>query len=71
MTQTVFKLVDRPSWEAAAVVRAVRRLARRRARRLHPLLDGGAGARDRLARHFAGQSDLVLVAVAADGLATP
>jgi len=64
MTQTVFKLIDRASWQAAAAA---------------GVFDGSpvdthdgfihfstaAQVRDTAARHFAGQSDLLLVAVAA------
>jgi len=67
MTQTVFKLVDRPSWEAAAVSGAFDGSpADERDGFIH--LSTAAQVRETAARHFAGQSDLVLVAVAAEGL---
>jgi uncharacterized protein (DUF952 family) len=67
MTDTVFKLVDRASWQAAAPSGS---------------FDGSAAdvrdgfihfstaeqVRETAARHFAGQSDLLLVAVAAEAL---
>ena len=67
MTRTVFKLVDRASWQAAAPTGAFAGSA-------VDLRDGfihfstAEQVRETAARHFAGQSDLLLVAVAADSL---
>ena len=67
MTRTVFKLVDRASWDAAAPSRAFAGSA-------VDLRDGfihfstAEQVRETAARYFAGQADLLLVAVDAGAL---
>ena len=67
MTRTVFKLVDRASWQAAAPSGAFAGSA-------VDVRDGfihfstAEQVRETAARYFAGQSDLLLVAVATDPL---
>jgi uncharacterized protein (DUF952 family) len=64
MTDTVFKLVDRASWQAAAASGAFDGSpADRRDGFIH--FSTAAQVRETAARHFAGQPDLLLVAVAA------
>ena len=67
MTHTVFKLVDRASWEAAAPSGAFDgSAADARDGFIH--FSTAEQVRETAARHFAGQSDLLLVAVAAASL---
>ena len=67
MTDTVFKLVDRASWQSAAPSGAFAGSA-------VDLRDGfihfstAEQVRETAARHFAGQADLLLVAVATESL---
>jgi uncharacterized protein (DUF952 family) len=67
MAHTVFKLVDRGSWEAAAS-RGVFDGSAADARDGFIHLSTADQVRETAARHFAGQSDLLLVAAAAASL---
>jgi uncharacterized protein (DUF952 family) len=67
MTQTVFKLVDRASWQAAAASGSFDGSAvDARDGFIH--FSTAAQVRETAARHFAGQRDLLLVAIDASAL---
>jgi len=67
MTHTVFKLVDRASWEAVAPAGAFEgSAADARDGFIH--FSTAAQVHETATRHFAGQPDLLLVAVAAESL---
>ena len=62
MSKTIYKICPEALWREAEARGVLRRRADRPRRRLHPFLDRRAGARDGR-QHFAGQSDLLLVAI--------